>query len=203
MSKRKLGARISNVKKRANVFSLQLFGHTLRDADPLQACAGGFLADGRRADIQLFSLQAEHESGPGAESSASFASQDDGDEWQDLPAENLISPERLSSRKRKRYAATVSYPLRAAFFVADRCLQDASLQHWVEGFRDAYLRVLVTREGPMGQEGLCSCGEAARYRCSECHGVWMFCKGCILEAHRLRPLCRIEVRLGAVIFTRC
>ncbi|KAJ7873817.1 hypothetical protein B0H14DRAFT_2215648, partial [Mycena olivaceomarginata] len=62
---------------------------------------------------------------------------------------------------------------------------------------DAYLRVLVTREGPMGQEGLCSCGEAARYRCSECHGVRMFCKGCILEAHRLRPLCRIEAWTGS------
>ncbi|KAJ7729882.1 hypothetical protein B0H14DRAFT_3518187 [Mycena olivaceomarginata] len=168
MSKHKSGARIGNVKKRANVFSLQSFGHTLRDADPLQARAGD-----------------EHESGPGAESSASFASQDDGDEWQDLPAENLISPERLSSRKRKRYAAT-----------------DASLQHWVEGFRDAYLRVLVTREGPMGQEGLCSCGEAARYRCSECHGVRMFCKGCILEAHRLRPLCRIEAWTGSFLERR-
>ncbi|KAJ7803737.1 hypothetical protein B0H14DRAFT_3487098 [Mycena olivaceomarginata] len=174
------GSALGNLRKRGNVFSLQSFGHTLRDGSPAQARAGNLSADGRRADVQYVQLQDEHESGLGAESSASFADQDNGDEWQDLPMENVIPTQLLSSRKRKRYAAT-----------------DSNLRHWVENFRDAYLRVLVTREGPMGQEGLCSCGETARYRCSECHGVQMLCKGCMVEAHWLRPLCRIEAWTGS------
>ncbi|KAJ7773542.1 hypothetical protein B0H14DRAFT_2183304, partial [Mycena olivaceomarginata] len=53
---------------------------------------------------------------------------------------------------------------------------------------------LITREGTMGDVGLCSCGEAeAMYRCNECHGMQMFCQVCIVEAHRRHPLCRIEV----------
>ncbi|KAJ7796028.1 hypothetical protein B0H14DRAFT_2391100 [Mycena olivaceomarginata] len=49
----------------------------------------------------------------------------------------------------------------------------------------------------MGREGLCSCGEAAKYRCEECHGSEMFCKGCMVDGHRLRPLCRIEAWNGS------
>jgi hypothetical protein len=203
MSKHKLGSALGNLRKRGNVFSLQSFGHTLRDGSPVQAHAGNLSADGCRADMQYIQLQDEHESGFRAKLSASFADQDNGDKWQDLPTENVAPTQLLSSRKRKRYAATVSYALRTAFFVPDRCLQDSNLRHWVENFRDTYLRVLVTREGPMGQEALCSCGETARYRCSECHGVQMLCKGCMVEAHWLRPLCRIEVHLCAIIFPRC
>ncbi|KAJ7805529.1 hypothetical protein B0H14DRAFT_2611299 [Mycena olivaceomarginata] len=151
---------LSNLKKRANIFSLQSFGHTLRDANPLQARAGSLSADGCRADVQFVQLEHEHGSGSGADSSASFAPQDDGDEWQDLP-ENLVSTPLLGSRKRKWYATT-----------------DSNLRHWVENYRDTYLRVLVTREGPMGHEGPCSCE-------------------CMLETHRLRPLCRIEAWTGS------
>ncbi|KAJ7862390.1 hypothetical protein B0H14DRAFT_3444766 [Mycena olivaceomarginata] len=170
---------LGNLKKRANVFSLQSFGHMLRDANPLHARAGNLSADGCRADVQFVQLDHEHGSGSGADSSASFAPQDDSDEWQDLP-ENLVSTPLLGSRKRKWYATT-----------------DSNLRHWVENYRDAYLRVLVTREGPMGHEGPCSCGKTARYRCSECHGTQMLCKECMLETHRLRPLCRIEAWTGS------
>jgi hypothetical protein len=116
MSKRKSGSTLGNLRKRGNVFSLQSFGHTLRDGSPAQARAGNLLADGRRADVQYVQLQDEHESGLGAESSASFADQDNGDEWQDLPTEDVVPTQLLSLRKRKRYAATVSYALRTAFF---------------------------------------------------------------------------------------
>ncbi|KAJ7817032.1 hypothetical protein B0H14DRAFT_2374230 [Mycena olivaceomarginata] len=71
--------------------------------------------------------------------------------------------------------------------------QDNSLGHWVDNFHDTYLRVLMTREGKMGQNQ-CLCGQSGKYRCGECFGVQMYCQACIVEAHRLRPLCRIEVR---------
>ncbi|KAJ7788499.1 hypothetical protein B0H14DRAFT_2398363, partial [Mycena olivaceomarginata] len=61
---------------------------------------------------------------------------------------------------------------------------------------DAYLRVLMTREGTMGQNQ-CPCGRSGKYRCGECFGVQMYCQACIVEAHRLRPLCRVEAWTGA------
>jgi hypothetical protein len=72
--------------------------------------------------------------------------------------------------------------------------QDDNLRHWVTNYCDDYLRVLVTREGFMGEEACCPCGQPAKYRCSECYGGQMFCHECLVEAHRLHPLCRIEVR---------
>ncbi|KAF7378027.1 CxC2 domain-containing protein [Mycena sanguinolenta] len=77
--------------------------------------------------------------------------------------------------KRKRYATT-----------------DEPLRHWVQNYRNGYLRVLVTREGPMGENAACQCGEPVKYRCGECHGAQLYWRECIVEAHRLCPLCRIE-----------
>ncbi|KAJ7691679.1 hypothetical protein B0H14DRAFT_3531790, partial [Mycena olivaceomarginata] len=73
---------------------------------------------------------------------------------------------------------------------------DDNLRHWVENYRDEYLRVLVTREGFLGEELSCSCGQPASYRCSDCFGAQIFCADCLLEGHRLRPLCRIEAWNG-------
>ncbi|KAJ6448526.1 hypothetical protein C8R45DRAFT_947906 [Mycena sanguinolenta] len=78
-------------------------------------------------------------------------------------------------RKRKWYATT-----------------DEPLRHWVLNYRDAYLRALVTREGFMGEDAACFCGQPAKYRCRECHGAKMYCRKCMVETHRLRPLCRVE-----------
>jgi hypothetical protein len=77
---------------------------------------------------------------------------------------------------------------------ASNFLQDDNLRHWVANYRDNYLRVLVSREGFMGKEPCCPCSKPAKYRCSECYGGQLFCRECLVEAHRLRPLCRIEVR---------
>ncbi|KAJ7867181.1 hypothetical protein B0H14DRAFT_3441876 [Mycena olivaceomarginata] len=102
------------------------------------------------------------------------------DDWLDMPSEvNNMEP-MSRARKRKWYTTT-----------------DDALHHWVANFRDAYLRVLVTREGGMGQDSACSCGEHAKYQCTECFGGRMYCQGCIVEAHRLRPLCCIEGWNGA------
>ncbi|KAJ7870752.1 hypothetical protein B0H14DRAFT_3439844 [Mycena olivaceomarginata] len=75
-------------------------------------------------------------------------------------------------------------------------MQDDNLRHWVANYRDEYLRVLVTREGLLGEEPFCSCGQPASYRCGDCFGAEMFCRDCLLEGHRLRPLCRIEAWNG-------
>ncbi|KAF7346681.1 CxC2 domain-containing protein [Mycena sanguinolenta] len=84
-------------------------------------------------------------------------------------------------RKRKWYAST-----------------DEPLRYWTTNYRDAYLRVLVTREGPLKQEqDTCSCGlNPRKYRCHECHGIEMLCKDCMVESHRICPLCRIEAWNG-------
>ncbi|KAJ7843570.1 hypothetical protein B0H14DRAFT_3456138 [Mycena olivaceomarginata] len=74
--------------------------------------------------------------------------------------------------------------------------RDNNLRHWVANYRDQYLRVLVTREGLLGEEQSCSCGQPASYRCSDCFSAQMFCCECLLEGHRLRPLCRIEAWNG-------
>ncbi|KAJ7797241.1 hypothetical protein B0H14DRAFT_3493974 [Mycena olivaceomarginata] len=42
--------------------------------------------------------------------------------------------------------------------------RDNNLRHWVANYRDQYLRVLVTREGLLGEEQSCSCGQPASYR---------------------------------------
>ncbi|KAJ6458779.1 hypothetical protein C8R45DRAFT_764179, partial [Mycena sanguinolenta] len=67
---------------------------------------------------------------------------------------------------------------------------------WVHNYRDSFLRVLLTREGPMGQGNVCSCGQPSKYRCVECFGGQILCRSCMIERHRLRPLCHIEIRCG-------
>jgi hypothetical protein len=52
----------------------------------------------------------------------------------------------------------------------------------------------------MGQDSVCSCGQPAKYRCTECYGMRLLCRGCIVNGHITRPLCRIEVRLQCRIF---
>ncbi|KAF8195150.1 hypothetical protein K438DRAFT_1968480 [Mycena galopus ATCC 62051] len=74
----------------------------------------------------------------------------------------------------------------------DDSLGDDNLCHWVHNYRDAYLHVLVTREGFMGEESVCQCGEAGKYQCADCYGGKIFCCNCIVEAHWLHPLCHIE-----------
>ncbi|KAF7343572.1 CxC2 domain-containing protein [Mycena sanguinolenta] len=171
-------------KRSKNVYSLQSFGHSLTPSSALTpgARTGHLSADGRRADIQKISLERERPiSTPGG------TSLDDEDNWLDvaddshsLPASTVVVcvPERKC--KRKWYATT-----------------DEPLRHWVQHYRDSYLRVLVTREGSMGESTACLCGEPGKYRCKECHGAQMYCKECMVEAHRLRPLCRIEAWNGS------
>ncbi|KAJ7694277.1 hypothetical protein B0H14DRAFT_3044225 [Mycena olivaceomarginata] len=180
----------SSRKRAKNVFSLQSFGLSLRDpastSTPSTARTANLTADGRRADVQIIELQPpERTSGPPVSGPPVDLSDDDND-WLDLPGPNIADSVHTSSmtqnsaRKRKWYATT-----------------DDNLRYWVQNFRDEYLRVLITREGTMGGVGLCSCGEAeAEYRCNECHGMQMFCRACIVEAHRRRPLCRIEAWNG-------
>ncbi|KAJ6513461.1 hypothetical protein C8R45DRAFT_813279 [Mycena sanguinolenta] len=86
------------------------------------------------------------------------------------------------------------FPFSCLLCECRRILQDDNLRYWVSNFRDSYLRVLVTREGPMLDVGACACAcdKPAKYRCGECYGGKMLCKECIVEGHRLRPFCRIQ-----------
>ncbi|KAJ7693121.1 hypothetical protein B0H14DRAFT_2419606, partial [Mycena olivaceomarginata] len=60
-------------------------------------------------------------------------------------------------------------------------------------YHDNYLRVLVSREGFMGKEPCCPCSQPVKYHCGECYFSQLFCCECLVEAHRLCLLCRIEV----------
>ncbi|KAJ7831464.1 hypothetical protein B0H14DRAFT_3464063 [Mycena olivaceomarginata] len=105
----------------------------------------------------------------------------DDNNWLDVPDTHLPDAEATTRPKRKRKWYTTT---------------DANLRHWVANFRDDYLRVLVTREGLMGQDSVCSCGQPAKYRCTECYGMRLLCRGCIVNGHITRPLCRIEAWNG-------
>ncbi|KAF7377674.1 CxC2 domain-containing protein [Mycena sanguinolenta] len=168
-------------KKRAkNVFSLKSFGHSL--AQPSFARASHMSADGRRASVQPIPVHILH-----ASTSAASASNFEDSDWLDVPDMNDAASEAEAEggtkppHKRKWYAPT-----------------DEPLRYWTANYRDAYLRVLVTREGPANREqDPCSCGtNSKKYRCRECHGDEMFCRECMVESHRLRPLCRIEAWNG-------
>ncbi|KAJ7790897.1 hypothetical protein B0H14DRAFT_2625555 [Mycena olivaceomarginata] len=200
-----------NNKKRAkNVYSLQSFGHSLKVSNTVHTAK--LTADGRRADIRLkinvlclriapwsdfCSLRRRAKlvgvpdllrgitygpirlSGlyvfPVFRPSGLFQHGYN----KDIQVDDEPSVDRRPPRKRKWYATT-----------------DDNLRHWVANYRDQYLRVLVTREGLLGEEQSCSCGQPASYRCSDCFGAQMFCCECLLEGHRLRPLCRIEAWNG-------
>ncbi|KAF7376803.1 CxC2 domain-containing protein [Mycena sanguinolenta] len=175
-----------NTKRRRakNVYSLQSFGHTLSPVPTVAPTArsGHLSADGRRADIQTIPLEREIRVSPaGAPSAVDL----DEDNWLDVPSDLDSAPGNTvvvcTTRKRKRrwYATT-----------------DEALRHWVHNYRDGYLRALVTREGCMGEDVACLCREPGKYRCRECHGAQLYCKECMVQAHRLRPLCRIEVWNG-------
>ncbi|KAJ7306264.1 hypothetical protein DFH08DRAFT_824713 [Mycena albidolilacea] len=168
-------------KRGRNIFSLQSFGHTLKDpaSTPSTARTGNLTSDGRRANVQIIELQPpEHPSGPSVDLSG------DDDDWQDLPGPNTADISSATRNPARKRSSATQNP-------------DDNLRYWVENFRDEYLRVLITREGTMGGADRCSCGEAeAVYRCNECHGMQMFCRACVVEAHRRRPLCRIEAWNG-------
>ncbi|KAF8208554.1 hypothetical protein K438DRAFT_1961156 [Mycena galopus ATCC 62051] len=159
-------------------FSLQSFGHALNTPTvPPIARAGHLTADGRRADVDLIVLDRDN---PGPSTGV-----DNNDDWLDIPGNDYedvatARPNTTRKRKQKWYATT-----------------DDPLRHWVSNYRDEYLRVLMTREGKMGMGDECPCGDVVKYRCRDCHGGQMFCCGCIVETHRLSPLCRIEVWTGS------
>ncbi|KAJ7784055.1 hypothetical protein B0H14DRAFT_2630667 [Mycena olivaceomarginata] len=161
--------------KQKNVFSLKSFGHSLNESPaPPVARAGNLTADGRRANVQSIPLDSEHHP-----SSASGPLLQD-DDWLDMESSaDLDTGDNATAAQGRGLRAT-----------------DNALQYWVTNFRDAYLRVLVSREGCMGQDGTCSCGGLAQYRCTECHGARMLCRECMVEGHRQRPLCRIEAWNG-------
>ncbi|KAF7367663.1 hypothetical protein MSAN_00830000 [Mycena sanguinolenta] len=175
-----LSSEYSKRKRTKNLFSLKAFGHSLSDSSRHGARTGYLSADGRRAETCVIPIQLHPLS---STSAAPPVDLEDGD-WLDVPEmDDSASASRTEAdscakklRKRKWYATT-----------------DANLRYWVANFRDQYLRVLVTCEGPMQDEGVCSCGaNPKKYRCQDCYGPGMFCRGCIVEMHRLRPLCRIE-----------
>ncbi|KAJ6480218.1 hypothetical protein C8R45DRAFT_1100807 [Mycena sanguinolenta] len=181
-------------KRPKNVFSLNAFGHslsTLSTTPSVIARTGNLSADGRRAAVELI-LLSSHVMQPDALAGSSSLPDDDED-WLDLhhPSDFAADDKAVGTgggsrtRRRKWYAAT-----------------DDNLAHWVHNHRDSYLRVLTTREGPMNQEGICSCGQPSAYRCVECFGGEMTCRGCMVEQHKLRPLCRIERWNGAFFSKR-
>ncbi|KAJ7763898.1 hypothetical protein B0H14DRAFT_3510550 [Mycena olivaceomarginata] len=86
-------------------------------------------------------------------SSDDDTSTDDDNDWIDVPDTQLPETEAMTHPKRKRKWYTTT---------------DANLCHWAANFRDDYLRVLVTREGLMGQDPVCSCGQPAK------HGTGLF-----------------------------
>ncbi|KAJ7823335.1 hypothetical protein B0H14DRAFT_3088913 [Mycena olivaceomarginata] len=138
------------IKKRAkNTFSLQSWGHSLNAPNNIRVAK--LTADGRRADIQVVPIQRERGLVPPPP-----AFEDDY-EWEDMQVDDEPPATMRPPRKRKRYTTT-----------------DNNLRHWVEKYRDQYLRVLVTREGLLGEEQTCSCGQPASYRCSDCFGAQMF-----------------------------
>ncbi|KAJ7799448.1 hypothetical protein B0H14DRAFT_3886073 [Mycena olivaceomarginata] len=166
-------------KRAKNVFSLESFGYSLQPpaaSSSASARAGNLTSDGRRADVQALPIRHERLApAPGPTPATTL----DDDDWVDLPAEEEPRADGAPKRKRKRYATT-----------------DDNIRHWVANYRDVYLRVLVTREGFMGEAPVCPCGQPAKYRCTECFGLQLFCRGCVVEAHRLRPLCRLEAWNG-------
>ncbi|KAJ7615463.1 hypothetical protein FB45DRAFT_1035452 [Roridomyces roridus] len=102
--------------------------------------------------------------------------------WEDVAIVHQVQEPR--TRKRKRYATS-----------------DDALKHWVDKYRDEYLRVLVTREGLMGEGTTCSCGLAAHFRCTECFGGQLLCQECMVRSHHAKPLCRIE-KWSGIFFQR-
>jgi hypothetical protein len=68
---------------------------------------------------------------------------------------------------------------------------------WME-FRGDYLDACLTLDG-RGRflnacaNPKCAQGSTPAFRCLDCFGYSMFCKDCIISAHHINPLHRIEV----------
>lgn len=64
-------------------------------------------------------------------------------------------------------------------------------------YRDEYLDEVLRLDGRgrLGRTSQCAtCSQAgAEYRCSDCLGGKMVCKACVIEAHSLLPLHRVQV----------
>ncbi|KAJ7660648.1 hypothetical protein B0H14DRAFT_3540335 [Mycena olivaceomarginata] len=112
-------------------FPLASFGHSLKPSNAF--VLGKLTADGRRADIRVVPIQRERTPVPPSPAPE--------DEWVDMQVEDEPPADsRPPTRKRK---------------------WTTNLRHWVANYRDEYLRVLVTREGLLGEEPFCSCGQPA------------------------------------------
>ncbi|KAJ7695539.1 hypothetical protein B0H14DRAFT_3530148 [Mycena olivaceomarginata] len=152
--KRLADSTYSKRKKAKNTFSLGTFGYNNLHASSSTSTSAGartgnLTADGRRAAVRSLPIQWERDNPPIPDAA-------DDTDWLDLPDESFgTDPDTGHQRKRKRkwYATT-----------------DDPLRHWVANYRDEYLRVLVTREGFMGEKPCCPCGQPGIYRCCECSG---------------------------------
>ncbi|KAJ7315538.1 hypothetical protein DFH08DRAFT_971894 [Mycena albidolilacea] len=155
--KRLADSTYSKRKKAKNTFSLGTFGYNdLRASSSTStsvgARTGNLTADGRRAAVRSLPIQWERDNPPIPDAA-------DDTDWLDLPDESFgTDPDTGHQRKCKRkwYATT-----------------DDPLRHWVANYRDEYLRVLVTREGFMGEKPCCPCGQPGIYRCCE-RGMGVF-----------------------------
>ncbi|KAJ7355488.1 hypothetical protein DFH08DRAFT_803496 [Mycena albidolilacea] len=140
LMKRSLTAAGPAKNKAKNVYSLKSFGHSLTAPNPTPpvAQADNLMSDGRHADIQNIALDS-HSLGPS--SPPRLLVDNDNDNWLDLESElnpgGATTTGTTKSCKRKWYVST-----------------DDALQYWVTNFRDAYLQVLVSHEGHMGQDGV-------------------------------------------------
>ncbi|KAF8178778.1 hypothetical protein K438DRAFT_1769236 [Mycena galopus ATCC 62051] len=140
-----------------NVFPLQVFGHTLVAPSSFTTRTS---ATARAAIYLLMVVAQTFERFPSNRTQRVAVDtniDDDTENWVDT--EEYTAPDlpmhtaAKQPRKRKWYAAT-----------------DDTLRYWVHNYCDAYLQVLITREGPMAQEGQCPCGEPSKYRCGDCFG---------------------------------
>ncbi|KAF4582638.1 hypothetical protein EYR40_002561 [Pleurotus pulmonarius] len=71
---------------------------------------------------------------------------------------------------------------------------DAPLLTWKTGYRQQYLdaTLLLDGRGRYDESGCTQCGGESVYRCTDCHGHFMYCAQCIVELHRCAPLHCIE-----------
>lgn len=75
--------------------------------------------------------------------------------------------------------------------------QDDPLWKWKDE-RDLYLRELLRLDGRADLRDspctLCNIAGGPEYRCEDCFGGELFCKGCMVNIHACMPLHRVEVR---------
>ena len=82
------------------------------------------------------------------------------------------------------------------------CCQTRPLDDWLP-FRASYLDEHLRLDGRGWNVTFC-CADCQShdgyFRCMECFGLSMLCKDCLLRAHKVAPLHRIEVRLQLSFF---